>query len=454
VPGISREKCEKTLPCGGNLAQSLKATEIMSRTQESLPACPVCHSEGTLFRAYGPHRLYACPGCRCLFYFPFSRDDTPSAYEPLESCPFQVERGANLLFSAQCIHQVNAALPAGVVTNSNRTLDVLEVGCSYGFLMDMARRLHGWNVAGVDPDPCAAQGGMELELNITQANLEELEGEALYDVIVSVETIEHVRDPREHVLAMGRLLRDGGVIFLTTPDASRSDLGPHLWPGEHHVIFSRSGLEILLDEAGLRWRYFFTTSIPEIMGVLACRQPLRGDGILDVDSPSNEVAGRVTVGYLISRIREIRAPVVLMRGLHARLFELLVNQGRYSEAEPVGRALDELLGLSEGKASYPLLDQVVNRMCAASDSMEYVCAGPACMAPYLYYKGMLALNHWADYTAAAKYFGGAARLFRKEVEAFDLTHFRPFLAAAEAHEKLATLRKGGPLRRVFRRVFS
>jgi SAM-dependent methyltransferase len=427
----------------------------MSRDEKNYALCPICDSEGILVRHFGLHSLYRCQRCASLFYFPFVKGGAGSLYEPLESCPFYLERGASLLFYTEVIHYVHGMLEAQSGVDLGRSLEVLEVGCSYGFLMDIARWLYGWHMKGVDPDPCADQGREDLGMDIVQTRLEEIQGRGLYDVIISVETVEHVPNPKEHIACMARLLRNNGFIILTTPDPSNDDLGPHLWPGEHHVICSQDGLVRLLNEVGLKHQYFFRTSIPEILAVIASRQPLRTDGKTRVKLSTFESIAHTMLSYLRSKVQKVDQPALLVRGLHFRLFELLVNLGLYSEAEPVGQVLDRLLGLEPNHAFSSRFEAAVQAMLKAPDSRSYLAAGPACLAPYSFYKGMLYLNHRAEFWEASKFFGFSARLFRKEVEEFDLTHFQTFLTAAESHEDLAIRRARQPrpwYRRLFRRA--
>ena len=403
-------------------------------------ACPVCYSSGMLYRQFERQNLYRCSDCASLFYYPVSRDSWPSAYEPLESCPFYIERGANLLFYSEVIHYVNRVFSCSRQHAPRGRPDVLEVGCSYGFLMDIAQLLHNWKMTGIDPDPCAAQGREELELAITQTRLEDFRADNLFDAVISVESIEHIEDPREHVLCMARSLCDNGFMLLTTPDASHSSLGPHLWPGEHYLILSRDGLKRLLNEAGMRYCHFFDTHVPEIMAVVASKKPVPGEEIDDFQPVALEAAIQSTTSYLLLKHDSTHQSNLLKRGLNFRLFELLVNQGRYAEAQLIEKRLDDMIELKTGGAPFSTIHAYLDAMTAANDTISYLNAGPSCLAPYLFYKGMLALNFTADCLGAETFFESAAKLFRKEVEQFDLTHYRGFLDAAESHKDLAKSR--------------
>ena len=110
--------------------------------------CTLCEAEGRFFKRFGEHCLYKCTSCESLFYYPFSVEHRKDE-NPWESTKWYVERGANLLYYAEVLSHVRNII--GILGRKERTETVamLEVGCSYGFLMDIASVLFNWNVTGV-----------------------------------------------------------------------------------------------------------------------------------------------------------------------------------------------------------------------------------------------------------------------------------------------------------------
>jgi 2-polyprenyl-3-methyl-5-hydroxy-6-metoxy-1,4-benzoquinol methylase len=129
---------------------------------------------------------------------------------------------------------------------------LLDVGCAHGFFLDTARR-RGWTVAGVDISPEAVDFARErLRLDVYQGTLEEasLKPES-FDVVCMNGSIEHLRDPMSAVRTAVRLLRDSGLMVVTTI-AIEGLLGFYSWkPPEHLFYFSFRTLSRLLEEAGL-----------------------------------------------------------------------------------------------------------------------------------------------------------------------------------------------------------
>jgi SAM-dependent methyltransferase len=83
-------------------------------------------------------------------------------------------------------------------------------------------------------------------------------GESQFDVVSMIELIEHVADPRDLLETAVELLRPGGVVYLTTPNAASLNcrlLGPTwsvLCPPDHLTLWTSGGLRSALKRAGLQ----------------------------------------------------------------------------------------------------------------------------------------------------------------------------------------------------------
>lgn len=98
----------------------------------------------------------------------------------------------------------------------------IDVGCGAGLLTEPLARL-GARVTGLDAaaeNVAAASSHAEavgLEIDYRNADIETLERET-FDLVTSMEVIEHVTDPAAFVAALERALAPGGLMLLSTPN--------------------------------------------------------------------------------------------------------------------------------------------------------------------------------------------------------------------------------------------
>jgi 2-polyprenyl-6-hydroxyphenyl methylase/3-demethylubiquinone-9 3-methyltransferase len=110
--------------------------------------------------------------------------------------------------------------------HSRRPLEgktALDVGCGAGLLAEPLARL-GARVTGIDAAPeviVAARdhaASMGLEIDYRVSAVEKTDGQ--FDLVTSMEVIEHVADPAAFVKSLGRRLAPDGLLILSTPNAT------------------------------------------------------------------------------------------------------------------------------------------------------------------------------------------------------------------------------------------
>jgi len=99
------------------------------------------------------------------------------------------------------------------------SLRVLEVGCALGFFLS-ALRDEGIEVQGVDTSPFAAYfAKTRFGLSIHQGTLEDANFTSeSFDFVVQKDLLEHVLNPRQHLLDTYRVMRPGAKLCLVTPN--------------------------------------------------------------------------------------------------------------------------------------------------------------------------------------------------------------------------------------------
>ena len=125
------------------------------------------------------------------------------------------ERGAGFVFAGP----ERAALFKRYVGGPGRR--VLDLGCRDGALT--RAYLDGNEVVGFDADREALAAAARLGIETHWADLDQpLElADASFDVVVAGELLEHLRDPQALVAEIRRVLRPGGTLVASVPNAYR-----------------------------------------------------------------------------------------------------------------------------------------------------------------------------------------------------------------------------------------
>jgi 2-polyprenyl-6-hydroxyphenyl methylase/3-demethylubiquinone-9 3-methyltransferase len=110
-------------------------------------------------------------------------------------------------------------------------LRFLDIGCGGGLLTEPMARL-GASITGVDPSEKniktasvhAQEMGLEIDYRVGTAEDLAAAGET-FDVILNMEVIEHVADPRAFVATCAAMLKPGGLMFVATLNRTLKSFG-------------------------------------------------------------------------------------------------------------------------------------------------------------------------------------------------------------------------------------
>jgi SAM-dependent methyltransferase len=153
------------------------------------------------------------------------------------------------------------------------TADILDLG---GYSGALARRLHdtGFMKVGVAD---LANHLTEPDVAFTKCDFNEPFAERFdrkFDCITACEVIEHLNDPRHFLHECRKLLNDGGIIVISTPNIGffegrlkfllKGELwgfGANNYQGVRHIsAISREQFPLLLEETGFRQLDFHTAA--------------------------------------------------------------------------------------------------------------------------------------------------------------------------------------------------
>ncbi len=291
-------------------------------------------------------RVLHCPDCTCHFYelqkLPEYAED---AMVRRGRVPFYLQQGAGISLITTLLARTGR--PPG-----SRLLDV---GCGFGFGLDFATRTLQWRAQGIDPARIAALGREMLGVAIEPRYLgdDEPELKAACDVVLASEVIEHVASPIAFARTLRNVLRPGGILILTTPDAA--DLQPQtaagalvglLAPGWHLVFQNRASMEALLRRVG------FSDVIIEKDGnslvAYASDRPFR----LETDRNAPRAA---YVDYLTGRMGDFPSDHDLLLGFAGRALQEASND---NDAETAERSYQTLREACQGRFGIDL-DSIV-----------------------------------------------------------------------------------------------
>lgn len=202
---------------------------------------------------------------------------------------------------------------------------LLDVGCGAGYFLDAAR-LAGWQVAGVELSPPAAETARTgLGLDVFTGSLHQAAFPAsAFDLVTMFEVLEHMRDPGAALAEANRVLCRDGLLVIEVPNDMDAYRGHVAWAGNrwwvippvHLYYFNASTLSRWLLTSG--FEPVFVSTEGSVGGDLVSQ--LRGRGWQ---------AGR----WLAGGVRRLLAPVdwLLARtGRHSEL--IIVAQKRASSA--------------------------------------------------------------------------------------------------------------------------
>ncbi len=102
--------------------------------------------------------------------------------------------------------------------SERQTNRILDVGAGYGFFLEIAKK-RGWEVYATEITQSAIDLCREKGITVFEGPVESIDfGDLTFDVVVSIEVLEHLNNPGIFVAGIHKILRPNGLFYLTTPN--------------------------------------------------------------------------------------------------------------------------------------------------------------------------------------------------------------------------------------------
>lgn len=231
---------------------------------EKQPVCPVCQSKKShpLFQKH-QRSYFLCQNCDLKYVFPFpTAQEIRQFYQP-DYWRQKSFRGQKISGYVSYLKEKDSFLTyfQGILAQSERfnlSGRVLDVGCGYGFFLEVAQNA-GWKIYGLDLSTEPIRQAKK-QLGVKTIYNKPLERAGFrpnyFALVTSFHTIEHMTQPARFLKEAGRVLKPGGLVLLTTPNASgwQSRLMRKSWFSyrhpDHLLFFNFRNLALLLKKAG------------------------------------------------------------------------------------------------------------------------------------------------------------------------------------------------------------
>lgn len=206
--------------------------------------CPMCADcRIAPLRGFEQQHLYQCTNCTLVFDKRRPSDQElydyyrRYSYGTLKPCPAATTASFHRLLST--------------FERFRRSGRILDIGCGQGDFLEIARQ-RGWHEQGSEYSEAAVALCRSRGLKVVHGDLALSDfGDQVFDVITAFEVIEHVNDPATLMAHVRRLLRPGGLLYITTPNfdsvlrhLEKSEFRMICYP-EHLCFYTRRSLRYL-----------------------------------------------------------------------------------------------------------------------------------------------------------------------------------------------------------------
>lgn len=220
--------------------------------------CIICNSKELVdLKGYEKAYICQCQSCRMVF----SRK-IPSKEKLFE---FYNNYGVDSYLSPLTIKRYNELLDQ--FEGFRKTNRILDVGCGKGYFLEVAKK-RGWEVYGTEISNNMVNICLAKNIKVHQGDLEQSSfPNDYFDIISSFEVIEHINNPQNEIFIFNKILRIGGLVYLTTPNFNsllryrlKSTYNVITFP-EHLCYYTPSTINTIFTKFGFKKQKIETTGL-------------------------------------------------------------------------------------------------------------------------------------------------------------------------------------------------
>lgn len=251
---------------GGRAVYNLTANIIDDNCQQvsRTERCCICESQKIRFyKKAHDFFIYKCEECKLLWIKGIANQDIASFYG---QSYFESDSliGYKNYLADEKNHRKNARTIIKEVSKIKdlTNLRILDLGCAFGFLLDEAKKTKNCAIYGIEISQYAYEYTKKyLGANIYNCEITSCHFEPnFFDVVFLIGTVEHLISPKDVLNNLGKTLKPGGLLVITTLDTNGLIPLYSLKVPEHPFYFNHNNLSLLLSKLGyktvLRKTYF------------------------------------------------------------------------------------------------------------------------------------------------------------------------------------------------------
>jgi SAM-dependent methyltransferase len=245
--------------------------------------CLICGSkELKPYQGYEIHGLVVCNSCGFIFMKRIPTEEELQAHYALY--PYDKEQ----YLSPVTVAAYNELLH--YFERFRETNHILDVGCGQGWLLDISMQ-HRWDAYGTEYSKVAALKCEKKGIKMKEGVLNPADYPKNYfDVVILSEVIEHINNPLEELEKIYTVLRDGGLLYITTPNFNsylryqvKEKYNIIHYP-EHLSYYTKKTLDDVLSRSGFKKLKLEATGI----SISRCQGSLDKDHEPVMDSTSQD----------------------------------------------------------------------------------------------------------------------------------------------------------------------